>query len=93
MKVFLCGGTGFVGRHVVDALCRKGHEVVLLVHKRGGTRGPDIEQVEGDITIPATFIDSLKGCGSIINLIGIIREFPWRGMTFEALHVQGTKTS
>jgi NADH dehydrogenase len=91
MKVFLCGGTGFVGRHVVDSLRKRGHEVVLLVHKRGGISAQGIEQVEGDITIPATFIASLKGCDSIINLIGIIREFPSRGVTFEALHVQGTK--
>jgi NADH dehydrogenase len=91
MKVFLCGGTGFVGRHVVDSLRKRGHEVVLLVHKRSGISAQGIEQVEGDITIPATFISSLKGCDSIINLIGIIREFPSRGVTFEALHVQGTK--
>ena len=91
MKVFLSGGTGFVGNHVLSALLSEGNEIVLLVHKRRGIFGHDVEQVEGDITIPATFADGLKGCDAVINLVGIIREFPSRGVTFENLHVKATK--
>ena len=31
-----------------------------------------------------------RGCDAVINLVGIIREFPSRGITFERLHVQAT---
>jgi UDP-glucose 4-epimerase len=33
MKVFVTGGTGFIGSHLVDRLVKEGHEVVCLVKK------------------------------------------------------------
>ncbi len=33
----------------------------------------------------------VSGCDAVINLVGIIREFPSRGITFEKLHVQATE--
>lgn len=89
MKVFVAGGTGFVGGHLVRALLSSGHSVRLLVHRRSASRG-EVEQVEGDITRPGSFESSLDGCDAVVNLVGIIREFPARGITFERLHVQAT---
>ena len=91
MKIFLTGGTGFIGGHVRSALLRKGHEIRLLTHRRGNGLEAGVEQVEGDVTLPATFAGLIKGCDATINLVGIIREFPGRGMTFERLHVEATK--
>ena len=87
MKIFIAGGTGFVGGHIVDELHERGHEVRLLVHaKKPGVSGR-IEQVEGDVTRPETYEHAADGCDAIINLVGIIREFPLQGITFEKLHV------
>ena len=90
MKIFLTGGTGFVGSHLRRALREKGHDIRLLVHRRGGATEDGEEQVEGDVTRPDTFADTVKGCDATINLVGIIREFPGRGVTFERLHVEAT---
>ncbi len=89
MKIFVAGGTGFVGEHLVRELLGSGHSVRLLVHSRG-TSGGEVEQVTGDITRPETFESSVRGCDAVINLVGIIRESPSRGATFEKLHVQAT---
>jgi len=90
MRIFIAGGTGFVGAHLVEALREKGHELRLLVHGRspGGTEG--IDQVEGDVTCLESFEQAVNGCDAVINLVGIIREFPSRGITFDRLHVQAT---
>jgi NADH dehydrogenase len=61
------------------------------VHERGGSIGQGVELVEGDLTIPATFHVTLRRCDAAVNLVGIIREFPSRGVTFEELHVRATK--
>lgn len=90
MKIFLTGGTGFIGGHLRKALLERGHEIRLLVHKRGDGFGAGVEQVEGDVTRPETFADRVKGCDATINLVGIIRESPGRGATFERLHVEAT---
>lgn len=91
MRVFLAGGTGFVGSHLKRALLAQGHTVNLLVHSRGAAMEPGIEEIEGDATTLPTFIDGVKGCDAIINLIGIIREVRRRDITFERLHVEATR--
>jgi len=91
MRIFLAGGTGFVGGHVRQALLARGHSIRLLVHKRSGGREAGVEEVEGDVTILPSFIEGVKGCDATINLVGIIREFPRRGVTFERLHVEATR--
>ncbi len=91
MEIFLSGGTGFVGGHVRRALLEKGHRIRLLTHKRSDNHEPGVVPVEGDVTDPESFAGKLGGCGAIINLVGIIREFPSRGITFERLHLEATK--
>jgi NADH dehydrogenase len=89
MKIFISGGTGFVGGHLIRELLSRGHEPRLLVHRRApAVKG--VEQIEGDVTRRESFQESVRGCQAIINLVGIIREFPSRGITFERLHVQAT---
>ncbi|MDA8412633.1 MAG: complex I NDUFA9 subunit family protein [Desulfobacteraceae bacterium] len=90
MRIFIAGGTGFVGTHLVGALRDKGHELKLLVHARRSGMADDIDQIVGDVTCPETYEQAVGGCDAVINLVGIIREFPSRGITFERLHVQAT---
>jgi len=90
MKIFIAGGTGFVGGHLRRELLARGHELRILVHKRGADGENGVEQVEGDVTSGANLVQGLNGCDAAINLVGIIREFPSRGATFERLHVQAT---
>ena len=90
MKIFIAGGTGFVGAHLVEALRKKGHELRLLVHARSTGAAGGIDQIEGDVTRLESFEQAVNGCDAVINLVGIIREFPARAITFERLHVQAT---
>lgn len=89
MKIFVAGGTGFVGEHLVRELIKGGHTVRLLVHRRF-VSNVGVEQVEGDVTNLETFEQNSAGCDAIINLVGIIREFPSRGVTFDRLHIKAT---
>lgn len=90
MKIFISGGTGFVGEHVCRALRERGHELRLLVHRRRVSAEDGIKYVEGDVTRLESFAVELSGCDAAINLVGIIREFPSKGATFEKLHVEAT---
>lgn len=90
MKIFIAGGTGFVGGHVVRELTARGHQVRLLAHRRSESANSAIEIVEGDVTRMDSFAHAVAGCDAVINLVGIIREFPTKGITFEHLHVQAT---
>ncbi len=49
MKALVLGGTRFLGRHLVDALCAAGHEVTLLNRGRSDpTAFAELEQLHGD---------------------------------------------
>jgi len=91
MRIFLAGGTGFIGEHVCKALRHEGHGIRLLTHRKRAGGDAGVEQVEGDVTLPETFAGMVKGCDVTINLVGIIREFAGRGITFERLHVEATR--
>ena len=90
MKVFVAGGTGFVGGHLTTELRLRGHEVILLNHSDSVVAEMGVTFVKGDVTDPASYSPAIKGCDAVINLVGIIREFPAKGMTFERLHVEAT---
>ena len=89
MKIFIAGGTGFVGVHVIRELLDRGHQLRLLVHRRGAA-SERAEQVEGDVTRTESFEQGVDGCDALVNLVGIIRELTGKGVTFERLHVQAT---
>jgi len=96
MKVALFGGTGFVGSYLVDALIEAGHTPRLLVRKgsEGKVRQPGrCEIVAGDIDRPEDVAACLAGADAAIYNIGLIREFPKRGITFEAMHYAGAVTA
>jgi NADH dehydrogenase len=91
MRVFLTGGTGFVGRQVIGELLRQGHQVRALVRASSKSLQPGVETVIGDTTIYSTLSDAARDCDAIINLVGIIREFPAKKITFDLLHTQTTQ--
>ena len=92
MRVALIGGTGFVGGYLTDALLAAGHEPVLLVREgserkiRGGDR---VAITTGDIETPEALRSLLDDCNAVIYNVGILRELPRDGVTFESTQYDG----
>lgn len=63
--VFVTGGTGFVGSHVVATLRGAGHEVTRLVRDRHAARDED---VVGDLRDVATWQHELGGHDALVHL-------------------------
>jgi len=94
MRVGIFGGTGFVGSYLVDALIAAGHHPVLLTRPNGEAHQPidqNCETVTGDIRDDEAIRRVLSGADAAIYNIGILREYPKRGITFEALHFEGAR--
>jgi len=92
MKVAVIGATGFVGSYIVDALEHAGHEVSLLVRPGSEDKVPagnHYRETTGDVDSVDALKSVLSDCYAVIYCVGILREFPQQGITFEALQFDG----
>jgi uncharacterized protein YbjT (DUF2867 family) len=101
LTIAVTGCTGFVGRHVVRELLRRGHQVRGLIRDPDkaraafGARVPmGLATIVGDVCDPQALDALTRGCDAVIHLVGIIREVRGDGelpQTFERMHVRATK--
>ncbi len=69
MKVFITGGTGFVGRGLVELLVSRGCAVTVLTRQaRPATTG--VRYVSGDPLLPGPWMDEVAGQDAVVNLAG-----------------------
>lgn len=95
-SIGLIGGTGFVGSYLVDALLENDLHPVLLVRQGSESRVEQQQRctlVEGDIEDAAAVRRVAESSDALIYSIGILREFPKRGITFEKLQWEGARRS
>lgn len=66
MKVFVTGGTGYVGSHLVPALKARGHQVTILTHATQ-VLSPDCVVVRGDLRDRRTYEEALNDHDALIH--------------------------
>jgi len=72
MRVFITGGTGFVGSALTRLLAGEGHEVLLLTRSARG-RTPDdplVRLIEGDPTQTGPWREAAGEADAVVNLAG-----------------------
>ena len=92
MKIFIAGGTGFIGGNLIRALKEKGHNIRCLVRtqeRASVCRKAGFDAVVGDITDRESLKGVLDGVEMVVHLVGIIEESG--KATFEGVHVEGTR--
>ena len=92
MKVAVLGGTGFVGSYIINELIANGMMPRLLV--RNGSESKitsTVELVSGEVDNQDAVYETIENTETVIYNIGIIREYPSKGITFEKLHFQGVQ--
>lgn len=69
MKIFLTGGTGFVGSHFINAAHRAGHEVISLRRSNSQPRVTLEKQPHWiDGPLDGDYSDSMSGCDVLVHL-------------------------
>lgn len=89
-RIFITGGTGFVGSALVSALGDR--PIRLLVRDRARHQGREthtIEVVEGDVTDAGSLRETMNGCDTVIHLVAVIEET--RGQSFDRVIRLGTE--
>ncbi|MDR3632330.1 MAG: NAD(P)-dependent oxidoreductase [Isosphaeraceae bacterium] len=75
MKALVTGANGFLGRHVVAALRRRGHGVRALVRPASRLEGPawdEIEIVRADLRAPGDLTPAFDGIDVLVHLAAAV---------------------
>jgi len=71
MKIFVTGGTGFIGKYTTELLSKTNHQLKLLIRKSSNSsflNKLNVTMVEGDLTDKKSLLEGMKNCDSAINI-------------------------
>jgi dihydroflavonol-4-reductase len=95
MKVFLTGGTGFIGSRVVTRLAEAGHDPRCLVRSApaaGPAAGRGIRRIRGDLSDRAALREGMAGCDCVIHLAAAYSFWMANRRAFREVNVDGTRS-
>ncbi len=94
MKVFVTGGTGFIGTHLVPRLARDGHRLCCLARPASRTealRASGADIVLGDVTDKRSLLDGMRACDWVVNLANFFEFWTRHPRTYHDVNVVGTQ--
>lgn len=90
MNILVFGGTGFLGKAVVEKLAEANHNLLLYTRDSSPTPQKQISYITGDLNEVSNILNQTKPFNPdiLINLIGIIKENKSKNITFENTHYE-----
>jgi farnesol dehydrogenase len=90
MRVLVTGGTGYLGRAVVQALAARGHDLVIFARSAGRSGLPGTA-IDGDIRDRAAIERAAAGCGAISHSAALVSIWRRRREDFDDVNVGGLR--
>ncbi len=91
-RVFLTGGTGYLGKHLVREFLEAGYELLLLTREnsdRSGLPLKGVRYVEGDLLDPASYAHVLGEVGAVVHSAGLVSRWEKDKDRFDRVNVEG----
>ena len=94
MKIFITGGTGFVGTYLVNRLTKTQHELYCLAREESDTHflkeiGATI--IRGDVTDKASLLKGMDGCDWVAHLASSFVFWIPNNRVFHDVNLTGTR--
>lgn len=91
-RVFITGGTGYMGRELIPRLLIRGHSVRALVRRGSQARLPEgCEPVFGDALDPASFTSHVPPADTFVQLVGVPHPSPAKAAQFRQVDLVAGK--
>ncbi len=93
-RIFISGGTGYVGTAVIPRLVARGWQIRALARRGSERKLPLLcEVVTGSALEGATFARQVQGCDTYLHLVGTPHPTPWKGDQFRAVDLLALRES
>jgi uncharacterized protein YbjT (DUF2867 family) len=93
-KIFLTGGTGYMGRQLIPRLLERGHEVRALVRANSKSKlPPGAIPVSGDALNKSTYVGSVAPADTFVQLVGVSHPSPAKAAQFRSIDLVAGKAS
>jgi uncharacterized protein YbjT (DUF2867 family) len=93
-KIFITGGTGYLGRALVEQLLARGHEVRALVRRGSEGKLPaGCGAVVGDPLEEASFAGAVAPSDTFVQLVGVPRPSPAKARQFREIDLASARAS
>src|SRR5271166_5679142 len=85
-RVFITGGTGYIGTALIPALLERGHQVRVLVRPGSKARMPaKCEVVSGNALDAKSYRKLIRPADTFIHLVGVPHPSPAKAAEFRAI--------
>ena len=88
-RVFVTGGTGYIGRRLIPALHARGHEVIALVRETSRNKLPwNCTPVAGDALDGDSYRNFVDGIDTFVQLVGVPHPSPAKAEQFRLIDLK-----
>ena len=93
-NVFIAGGTGYLGRALIEQLLPRGHAVRALARRGSEGKLPaGCETIVGDPLDEATFAGAVAPSDTFVQLVGVPRPSPAKARAFREIDLVSARAS
>ncbi|KAJ2616253.1 hypothetical protein H4S08_000882 [Coemansia sp. RSA 1365] len=104
-RIFVVGGSGFVGRAICNTALARGWEVLSLSRHGAPDRSTmaqsnlsahlanDVKWIKGDALRPETFREHLAGCEAVVHSVGVLMENGYKSLVNLGSHNGASRAS
>jgi len=93
-NIFITGGTGYLGRHLIPRLVERGHRVRALVRRGSERKLPEgCELLKGNALDKHSFSHLIAPSDTFVHLVGVPHPSPSKAPEFRAIDLESIRAA
>lgn len=93
-KIFITGGSGYIGSRLIPELLKNGFEISALARKSSGNKIPSgCTVISGDALNSSSYENEIRPCKTFIHLVGVPHPGPGKKEQFRSIDLVSVQQS